>query len=925
MGGSTAAGPFDPGPPRQQAVLAILATRAPHVVPMSRLIDGIWGSSAPRSAEQSVYTYVAGLRRALEPVRGPREQPTVLVGGSGGYQLRIDPRRIDSRLLTSLTAEARLFEEQGNHPSALRLIEQALALPRGVPLSGVPGPFGQNERSRLEELLTAALEQRAGLLLKLNRPEEAVTCLQDALPHHPLRERLRELLMTALNRCGRQADALEVFAEGSRILVEELGVGPGEGLRRCHELILRNTDTELPDVPRQLPRQLISFTGRTKELVYVKELLTPEKDGPPHPLVAITGPPGIGKSALALQVAHDVIEAFPGGQLFVNLRGKTVGVQALSPHDVIARFLRGLGVPAPNVPNDLDEAAALWRSQIAGRRMLVVLDDAADMHQINPLLSTPLGVSVIVTSRETLIAGDDCVQVRLKSMTEAESTAMLATLAGARRVATNPADTRHLVAFCGGLPLALRISGARLANHLDWSVADLVNRLSDEGERLTELQIGDLAVHASLASSWTAMRDSRRAADTAGARLLELLGVLHVPDVTPDFATALLGGTTAEANRALDRLVDAHLLERGHFGRFHLHDLTRLFATSLNPAGAREAAIRALTYYVVSARRASVLIDPHRTQPPGQSLDATPIPLSDGKQAREWLYSEEANLMAAATHAMSCPDETIARLGVDLAFALMWFQGSGWHLANLVSCNRQALEVAERYGDPVLTLNAHAHVAMGLDRMDLFDEAAAHRQVELGLARELNDRFAEQRAYGNLAHLYVEAGRLLDAQLCADAQLEIATEIGSAVGIRYAHMIRGYACQRLGDHEAAREALSTALSSALEVGDKAHQGAVLLILSEVCLADGHPQEAVDHLHAAIALQHATGQAAAELRSLALLARAHRLLGQFDDALEIIDKAATMARVLPQGRWTRFTLEERNLLYGELGLPVAGPT
>ncbi|MFI6530915.1 BTAD domain-containing putative transcriptional regulator [Nonomuraea sp. NPDC050547] len=920
VGGSAAAGPFDPGPPRRQALLAILAARAPHAVSIPSLIDGLWGAGPPRTAQQSIYTYVAGLRHALEPARGPREPSTLIVAAGGGYALRLNPRRVDARLFSSLLDEARLLREEGEHAEALVLIERALKLYQDQPLSGVPGPFAENERARLQELHATAVEDGAHTLLELEEPARALPPLRETLARHPLRERLRELLMLALHRCGRQAEALQIFAEGRRILADELGTDPGEDLRRCHELILGGPPAVSGRAPRQLPRPLVGFVGRSEEVAWLKDVLAPCREDPPHPLTAISGPPGIGKSALALHVAHQVRDDFPDGQLFVNLRGKTHGVAALTPLEVLGRLLRAMRTPPQAVPGDLDEAAAVWRGRIDGRRVLIVLDDATGLEQIEPVLSTPLGTAVVATSRETLIAGDDCRQLKLGALSADDSAAMLAVLAGERRVLADPEQTGLLARLCGGLPLALRISGARLAEHPGWSVADLAARLSDERRRLHELRIGELTVHSSLASSWSALAGGEQSRDRAAARLLALLGALHVPEVTSEVSTALLDRPDVEADAALERLAHAHLLERGGPGRYHLHDLVRLFAAGLEPDGAREAVIRALTHYVVSARHAGVLLDPHRVQPVARPVEGVPVRLDDRDQAYEWLSKEEANLLAAASQAMSCVDEEVSRLGVDLAFALMWFQSSSYRRADLLSCNSQALAVAERLGEPALALYAHGHLAGALVMLGRLPEAAEHREAELALARRLGDRFAEQRALGNLGNLYVTWKRFDRSLGFAEAQLAIATEIGSDIGIRYAHLVMGESHRGLGRLAEAHAMFTEALDSATRDGDVLHAGSILTLLGEVCLDQGRPLEAVTHLEQSVRFEHDTRRRIGELRSLTGLARAYREIDRLDDALDHVERAAPLARALGPSPWADEADAERAAVHAALGVP-----
>jgi DNA-binding SARP family transcriptional activator len=355
--------PIDLGPARQRAVLAILASVAARPVPMNQVVAGIWGERAPRNAEQSVYTYIAGLRRAFEPDRGRREPSRLLAGSSAGYVLCIEPTQVDALLFAERVGEAHHAQGDGDDHQALHLLHQSLAMWQGTALSGLPGPFSEAERVRLENLRLTALERRADSLLRLERHHEVADELRDLSRRNPLRERVRELLMLALFHSGRRAEALEVYEEGRILLAEELGLSPGEGLRRCQEMVLRAdapgpaTLASVPtfsesetQVPHQLPRPLAEFVGRVRETMRIKERLAPWDDSPPGPLAVISGPPGVGKSALAAHVADMVRDRFPDGQLYVNCRGATPELPALTALDVLGRFLRGLGVPAQSVP-----------------------------------------------------------------------------------------------------------------------------------------------------------------------------------------------------------------------------------------------------------------------------------------------------------------------------------------------------------------------------------------------------------------------------------------------------------------------------------------------------------------------------------------------------------------------------------------------
>ncbi|WP_214326769.1 AfsR/SARP family transcriptional regulator [Nonomuraea sediminis] len=915
--------PVDLGPPRQQATLAVLASHVGRAVSKAQLIDALWGEAPPASAEQSVYTYVAGLRRALEPRRGPRERPQIVTSTAGGYLLRLRPEQIDVWMLAHLLEKASQLKEPGNQLQRLALLNEALDLWRGPSLCGVPGPWAERERMRLEELRFEAVETRADLLIALRRHEEAIESLQELTARSPLRERPRELLMLALFHSDRQAEALAIYEEGRRVLADELGVSPGEGLRRSHEIVLRGptpSPSREPSIPRQLPRELLGFVGRAAETAKLKGLLVPWDRSPAHPLVVISGPPGIGKSTLAVQVAHLVRDSFPDGQLHLDLRGATPNVPRLGPLDVLGRLLRALGVPGAAVPDDVDEAAAVWRGCIDGKRLLVLLDDAAELAQIRPVLSVPSGSAILVTSRESMRAADDCYQIHLSCLTAAEASTVLAKLVGAERIASDPQGTRRLVEYCDGLPLAIKIVGARLADQPDWGITAFAERFRDERQRLHELEAGDITVRSSFMASLDALRSSPRPIDRSAARVLAQLGILHVPTITADAVAQLAAMDEGEAARSLDRLVNANLLERREQGRYRLHDLVRLFVGELRPEGRHEAMSRVLSYYVATARRASTLMDPHRVQPQELPVDARPRRLSDQDEAVSWLADEEANLTQAALQAMAGEDADLAKLGTALAFALMWYQQKAHHAAEMVTLNSAALEVGIRLDDQRITRFAHSHVAGGLHMHGRPAEAGEHFGIELAMAREAGDVATEHRALGNLANVHLTMEDYGRALHYAQQQLALAKKISSRIGERYAQLIAGAAHTGLRQFEEARVSLEASLRNARADGDIVHEGQAHMHLGEALLAAGRGDVALEHLRQGAAKQQAGGYKIGELRCLVGVSKALRIRGQLTEALETISGAMPLARALGNERWKLRAELEQEAVHAALGVP-----
>ncbi|MGI5159821.1 BTAD domain-containing putative transcriptional regulator [Microbispora sp. CA-102843] len=903
----------DLGPPLQRAALCVLAAQMGQVVTKEALISRLWGERPPNTAEQSVYTYVAGLRRVLEPKGGRRGSYSVLLSRSGGYVLARGPVEVDVDDFERHLAEARRLDGDGDPRGCLRALDAAIGCWSGPALCGVPGPFAEAERARLEELRLAAREDRADALLRLGLHQEAATALTELVGEAPLRERTCDLLMLALYRCGRQADALNAYIDVKRLLAERLGVDPGETLRERYELILRadpslsrvndgaaTTDAGSSRPPRQLPRAVSGFVGRAEEVVRLRSLLVPWDGAAPQAVVAITGAPGAGKSALAVHAAHAAVHAFPDGQLYVNLLGATPGVERLKPIDVLGRLLRALGLPGEAVPSDADEAAAMLRDRLEGRRTLILLDDAAGPEQVRALLGLPTGTSVLITSRESFAVTDDCVQLVLGSMLRSEAVTVLAKLVGAERISADPAAAGRLADLCGGLPLALRLAAARLVDRPQWTATELVDRLEDRRRTLHELEAGQTAVRSSLELSYESLARGKAVLDRLAARVLCHLGLLHVADVTAHVVAALVDEPADAAERALDRLVRAHLLEAAGTGRFRMHDLVRLYTieladTRLAPEARGDALMRALGFYGPTARQASTMLDPNRVQLPWPDVPQRPVALGSPAEARNWLEEELANVVAAASQALVSEDDDIARMGAYVGFSLYWQLSRGAHRREHLHLSRQALAVGERTGDPEIMSLAHGQLSSALLHYGRASEAMPHQRAELELRRVLEDRFGEMRALGNMAFIHLRLDQYAEARECTEAQRVIAREIGSAVGERHSLLVGGEACHGLGEVAEALSLLSEGLALAHAAEDRYHEAVGLEILSRLYLDCGDPLNAKSSLERGLRCALEIGHRVHECRSLTLLARAHRLLGEPEQALACARRAQAIAQ------------------------------
>ncbi|WP_395292998.1 BTAD domain-containing putative transcriptional regulator [Kitasatospora hibisci] len=572
------------GSGQRQAVLAALALRAGYVVTADALARLVWGESAPASVGAVVRNHVSRLRAAVGAAGG--DAATVLVSRGGGYALDLADDGLDAAEFDRLADAARSHRERGEAAQAARRYREALALWTGTALSGVPGPDAEQQRERLAERRLTVLEDCLGLELDLGEHARLIEELTALAAEHPLREGLRALLMTALYRAGRQAEALEVFADARRTLAEETGVGPGPELRGLQQRILCADPGLAPPVPAapavsasvgpsasaaavpaQLPPDVGDFTGRTAEVELIADALTADAGRSGAAVVAVSGAIGVGKSTLAVRVARTVRSTFADGQLYADLNG--TGDEPAGPGAVLAGFLRALGEPAEGIPEGTAERAERYRALLAGRRVLVVLDGARDEEQLCHLLPGGSAAAVLVTARSGLAGLAPSLAVRLGRLAPAESVEFLSAVAGPARIAAEPAAAVAIAAACGQLPLALRVAATKLAARPAWSVAALADRLRDQHRRLGELRVGGFAVE-------TELRRSRLLLPSDLSAALPRLAAL--PVCSAPEAAAAMGVPESAAGVILERLTAAGMLDAPVRGRYAFHDLVRLFA-----------------------------------------------------------------------------------------------------------------------------------------------------------------------------------------------------------------------------------------------------------------------------------------------------------------------------------------------------------
>ncbi|MGH3772730.1 MAG: BTAD domain-containing putative transcriptional regulator [Pseudonocardiaceae bacterium] len=578
--------------PMHRMVLGVLLTRANTPVPVDVLVDALWAGQRDPRAAKKLQLHVHRLRRALG-------DPARILFEHGGYTLRVHPGELDAERFESMIAKG-LTEgltegpaqgtDAGQPARVVALLRAALRLWRGDPFSDIADlPPLRAEADRLTERRLAGLAQLYAAELACGHADAIIPELVELAARHPMREQLQGLLMTALYQAGRQVEALEVYHRTRSALVEQLGLEPGTELQRLEHAILAGNPileaTTTPSItPAQLPADITDFAGRKAPLATVAHLAA-AADRSAAVLVVITGKPGVGKTTLAVHTAHRLRGQYPDGQLFVNL--SDAQARPLAPTDVLARFLRSLGMDRMAIPDDAEERAALYRSRLADRRLLILLDNAECEAQLRPLLPGTPGCVVLVTSRTRLAGLNGARLVDLGIFEPDQAVELLARVAGPQRVAAEPAAAREIVRLCGYLPLAVRVAGARLGARPHWPLSRLEADLADEHHRLEALRHGDLDVRSSLARSYDNL-------DVLARRAFRLLGLLEIRDFAPWVAAALLDVSQARAEELVDTLVDTHLLDvAGHDAsvrlRYRFHDLLRAYSREVLAAQEPEA------------------------------------------------------------------------------------------------------------------------------------------------------------------------------------------------------------------------------------------------------------------------------------------------------------------------------------------------
>ncbi|MFJ1806792.1 MULTISPECIES: BTAD domain-containing putative transcriptional regulator [unclassified Streptomyces] len=855
------------GPPQRRAVLAALAVDAGRPVTADVVIRRVWGTDPPEGARRSVYSHIARIRQLCEQTGDAAGERLRLMRRSGGYVLEAGREQVDVHRFRRMVGQART--DTLPDPARASLLSEALGLWRGDPLSGLDGPWAEQTREEWRREQVDATIHWASVRTRLGDPDAAIGPLSALLGEHPLVEPLAEALMRALYTAARGAEALECYASVRQRLAEELGTEPGTALREVHRLILRGQELgpaaparpaaaphshpQRSVVPAQLPGRVRGFTGRDAELSRLDALLDASRPSAPVVISAVSGTAGVGKTTLAVHWGHRMRKHFPDGQLYVNLRGFDPSGASRDPAEALRGFLDAFEVPPARVPTGVDAQAALYRSLLADRRVLVVLDNARDAEQVRPLLPGAPGCLALVTSRNrltSLAAAEVAHLLALDVLTPAEATSMLAARLGAPRTEAEPAAVADIVTRCAGLPLALAVVAARAATQPRIPLATLADELRDTGDRLDALDGGDPASQVRAVLSW-----SYDALSPAAARLFRLLGLHPGPDVGAPAAASLAGLPPARVRALLAELIRTHLLAESVPGRYSFHDLLRAYAAELAHAqdeedDRRHATHRMLDHYLHTALGAQRLLGPpaDRILPHPAQPQVAPEQPADREAAMAWFAAEHPVLLNTVHQAFETGFDTHV-----------------WQLAAALTTFHQ--------------------------RRVLWSEWTAAHTVALAAARRVGDPAAEACARRNLGNAASALGRQAEARVDLERAAQLYRDLGDPGGEAHARLALGRVSTRQELRTEALDHSRRAVELFGAAGDRAWQAMALNNVGWDQAELGHYEEAIVHGRQALALVAQTGHTSGEAHTWDTLGYAHHHLGRHDEAATCYRQAA----------------------------------
>lgn len=871
---------------RLRALLAVLALSTRQAVSVDRLATAVWGEEPPGDPRANVQTNVKRLRRVLGT--------ELIVTRRGGYVLDVEPDRVDALRFVRLLDEATTAPDPATQRD--RLVA-ALALWRGIPFDGVRSDWLEHTQvPRLQERYLAGLERRVDLDLSDGRHADLAAELEELTAGFPLRESLWARLLRVLERSGRPAEALARYEVIRVRLVDELGADPGPELRQVYADLRAGGAPELTGsvrpapagrvVPRQLPAGIDGFVGRDAELKALDGLLGNQIEPERRPVVigTIAGPAGIGKTTLGVHWAHRVADRFPDGQLYGNLRGFDPSGHPVEPAEAIRGFLDALQVPAHRIPVSSEAQAGLYRSLLAGKRMLVLLDNARDAGQVRPLLPGAPGCLVVVTSRDQLsglVTTNGAHPLTLDLLTDDEARLLLAHRFSHDRISLEPDATNEIITRCAHLPLALAIVAARAATHPAHPLATLAGQLRDVEQHSLDV----LASEDTTTDLRAVFSCSYRTLSAPAARVFRLLGLHPGPDITADAAASLAGIPVSQARPLLADLARAHLVTEPSVGRYAFHDLLRAYASELahtrdTGTDRRAATHRMLDHYLHTAHTAALYPHGDTITPTAAQAGVLPETLTTHDEASAWFAAEQSVLLAAITHAAHAG---FHRHACQLAGALFTFlhQRGRWH--DRIATQQTALDAAHRLGDPAEQARAHRRLALANADLSRYDDAQLHLDRALDLSGELGDLVGQAWTHylGNLVACL--QGRTAEALDAAHQSLRLFQAAGDRVGHAAALTDVGWHHGRLGNHEEALTSLRQALTVHQQLDNHPYQAHTWSCLGDTHQQLGEPSHAIACYQRALELFQALGSPHAEASTLAQLGASYHTAGDPDAA------------------------------------------
>jgi DNA-binding SARP family transcriptional activator/tetratricopeptide (TPR) repeat protein len=806
------------GAARQQAVLAVLVVDAGRPVGIETLIDRVWDDNPPVQARNVLYSHLSRLRRLLRQASALAGEPVVRVERRhAGYVLGVEPERVDVHRFRRLVEQGR--DPQLGDVERAGALTEALGLWRGTPLVSLSGAWVGQVRDSWHRSRLDAVVQWAQLELRLGRPAVVISALPDLVAEYPLVEPLEGLLMRALHAAGRDAEALDRYTAIRQRLVDDLGADPGAELRELHRAILRGEPPPLPPPdlvvtsartvpsPSQLPADTPMFTGRDTELHHLDRLLTATSNQPTAVVIsAVSGTAGVGKTALAVHWAHRVADRFPDGQLHVNLRGFDPGGQIMEPATAVRGFLDALDVPPERIPADIDAQTALYRSLLAGKRVLVVIDNARDADHARPMLPGSGTALAIVTSRNLLtdLVADGAHPLALDLLTQEESRELLERRLGPGRVAAEPDAVKGIIRDCAQLPLALALVAARAATHASFPLAAVAAELANATGQPALDDSDDVIGRVRRVFAW-----SYTTLTPPAAGLFRLLGLHPGPDTSAPAAASLAGLPLAQVRRLLSELARAGLLTEHLPGRYTFHDLLRAYAADLThthetPAKRREAITRLLDHYIHTAHTAGrhLALAGSAIGLPLPALAPGTIPehFTNRTQAMVWLTAERLVLLAVAEYTAGAGFDTYT---LHVAWVLDEYLDLRGHWHDRAAVWHAALDAAKRLADPFAQAYAHRGLADTDMRLNRYSDAYYQLQHAMALYTNAGDRTGQAHTYHCLDWYWERQGHLEQALECAQQSLELFRAVGDQHGQAWALATVGWRHAQLGDYEQA--------------------------------------------------------------------------------------------------------------------------